>query len=325
VLGALDAERTVSLAELERTVNVRRTRLELLLKVLDVDGAVTKVRGGWRLTGRPYHRDTERYRELEAARRREHEAMRTLIDPGFDGCLMRFLTDQLDDPAARPCGRCAGCTGWRPDVPIDADVLEQARLALRRVDVPLFPRRRWPAGLDEVGGTIDAERRPAVGRALTTGDDGWAAAVDRLLDGDDAALDEVVTGLSETLARWDWEARPTQVVPVPSPRHGELNARVAERIGALGRLEVRPALIGDPDRPASQAHANSPHRAANALATYARDPAVDLDAGPVLLVDAAHDSGWTATVCAWRLTADDPVRVLPLALTTRPPVTADPR
>jgi hypothetical protein len=68
-----------------------------------------------------------------------------------------------------------------------------------------------------------------------------------------------------------------------------------------------------------QEQANGPHKAANALATYTRDPSVDLDPGPVLLVDAAHDSGWTAAVCAWRLTQDRPRPVLPLALTSRLP------
>ncbi|HEX9765587.1 MAG TPA: DEAD/DEAH box helicase [Nitriliruptorales bacterium] len=326
VLDALDVGqgRPPSVPMLELEVNVRRTRLDLLLKVLDVAGAVTRQGAGWALTGQPYAYDAERYRSLAQARRREHDAMRALLSRDFDGCLMRFLTDQLDDPATDPCGRCGGCTGWQPEVEIDPEVLEQARTFLRDVDVPLFARRQWASGLEDahgVGGRIDVERRPQVGRALTTGDDGWTDLVDRVLLGEQAALDEAVAGIAEVLARWSWPARPTQVVPVPSPRHADLNAKLAARIGALGRLPVRPALLGDPDRPPQQEQANGPHKAANALATYRRDPSVALDRGPVLLVDTAHDSGWTAAVCAWLLTQDHSHLVLPLALTTRLPVT----
>src|SRR5690606_11016738 len=37
----------LSTAVLESRVNLRRTPLELLLKVLDVDGALDRVKGGW--------------------------------------------------------------------------------------------------------------------------------------------------------------------------------------------------------------------------------------------------------------------------------------
>jgi ATP-dependent DNA helicase RecQ len=35
-------------------VDIRRTPLELLLKVLDVDSAVARVQGGWIATGRSW-------------------------------------------------------------------------------------------------------------------------------------------------------------------------------------------------------------------------------------------------------------------------------
>jgi ATP-dependent DNA helicase RecQ len=51
VLAALgDATSPMSTAAIEAAVDIRRTRLELLLKVLDVDGAVRRVTGGWQAT-----------------------------------------------------------------------------------------------------------------------------------------------------------------------------------------------------------------------------------------------------------------------------------
>ncbi|MEW9340648.1 RecQ family ATP-dependent DNA helicase, partial [Streptomyces tanashiensis] len=55
------AGRPLSLPALEPLVELRRTRLETMLKVLDVDGAVRGVKGGWESTGQPWVYDTERY------------------------------------------------------------------------------------------------------------------------------------------------------------------------------------------------------------------------------------------------------------------------
>ncbi|MDQ3147041.1 MAG: RecQ family ATP-dependent DNA helicase, partial [Actinomycetota bacterium] len=110
VLRALTrAGGAMSVAALEEAVNLRRGRLEGLLKVLDVEGAVERVRGGWTTTGQPWAYDRTRIERVRAARHDEQQAM---VDyAASDGCLMAFLRRQLDDPGAGPCGRCAGCTG----------------------------------------------------------------------------------------------------------------------------------------------------------------------------------------------------------------------
>jgi ATP-dependent DNA helicase RecQ len=46
-----------------------------MLKVLDVDGAVRRVCGGWVATGAPWRHDTERYERIADARVAEQRAM----------------------------------------------------------------------------------------------------------------------------------------------------------------------------------------------------------------------------------------------------------
>jgi ATP-dependent DNA helicase RecQ len=60
-------DQPVSTPALEARVNIRRTPLELLLKVLDVDGAVQKVQGGWVSTGQPWQYDRDRYEHRRGA------------------------------------------------------------------------------------------------------------------------------------------------------------------------------------------------------------------------------------------------------------------
>ena len=100
VLRALaEAGRPLSTVALESIVDVRRTRLELLLKVLDVDGAVQRVHGGWTSTGAPWTYDAERYDRVTEAREREQQLM---VDyERTDACRMAFLQECLDDDTAR--------------------------------------------------------------------------------------------------------------------------------------------------------------------------------------------------------------------------------
>jgi ATP-dependent DNA helicase RecQ len=284
------------------------------------------VGGGWLATGRPWVYDAARYRRLADLRRAEHAAMRQLCRAEPGTCLMRFLTAQLDDPESAPCGRCGGCTGWSPDVAVEAAALASARDYLRRRDVPLHPRRQWPAGLADRRGRIAPEVRPEVGRALAAGtESGWGEAVGALLaagvTGAETAADalaEVVGGLVQVLARWDWAQRPSAIVAIPSRTHGPLLHAICAELGRLGRLPVLPAVVRAGDTPRQAEMGNSVHLARNALQAYAVDPDVVLPPGPVLLVDVRTDSGWTLTAVSARLRQAHGVPVLPLVLTSRP-------
>ena len=164
----------MSTAALETHVDLSRTRLETMLKVLDVDGAVDRVRGGWTATGQDWVYDQERYDRVAAARRDEQAAM--LEYAATDGCRMRFLREQLDDPGrrrlrslrqlrrARAARRGLG-VGRRP----------RPSERLRRPGVTLAPRKMWPTALTNLGidlkGKIaePAEEGRAVGRLTDLG------------------------------------------------------------------------------------------------------------------------------------------------------------
>jgi ATP-dependent DNA helicase RecQ len=102
-----EAGRPLSTAELEPLVDLRRGRLEMMLKVLDVDGAVRRVKGGWSSTGQPWVYDTARLTRVAATRQAEQDSM--LAYAATAGCRMLFLREALDDPAAAACGRCDRC------------------------------------------------------------------------------------------------------------------------------------------------------------------------------------------------------------------------
>ena len=185
VLGALaEAPKPLSTMALEPLVDLKRSRLELLLKVLDADGAVKRVQGGWISTGQPWFYDEERYARITAAREAEQKAM--LEYARITSCRMEFLRRQLDDAEAAACGRCDNCTGRKMDAGVTQSVVEAAGSHAKRAWVPIEPRRQWPTGMQAVGvalkGKIPAGEMAAEGRALARLTDlGWGSALREIL------------------------------------------------------------------------------------------------------------------------------------------------
>ena len=116
VLAALAAVRgPLSTAGVEARVALSRTRLATVLAVLDADGAVRRVKGGWLATGVDWYYDTDRYERVALARLDEQKAMVDYVST--KGCRMRFLRTQLDDPDPTDCGRCDNCAAMRLAAP----------------------------------------------------------------------------------------------------------------------------------------------------------------------------------------------------------------
>jgi len=317
VIEVLDPDRPQSTAALEPLVDLGRSRLEMVLKVLDVDGAVKRVKGGWIGTGGRWHYDEPRYRKLDEARRREQQAM--LDYQTTVGCRMSFLRAQLDDPeldeGAR-CGRCDNCGGGTYSADIGSAAVDAARQRLQRPGVELAPRRQWPTGLSKLG--IDLSGRisdgPATGRVIGRLTDlGWGTRLRRLLAEPDAPVPaEVLEAAVAVLAAWPWQSRPVAVMGLDSTSHPLLIGSVVDGLAGLGRLKNLGTLRYRPDRRPVTA-ANSAYRVA-ALADCWSVPALGQVAGPVLLTDDLTDTGWTLTMAARVLRGAGVPEVLPFAL-----------
>ncbi|WP_414940560.1 RecQ family ATP-dependent DNA helicase [Amycolatopsis sp. cmx-11-51] len=322
VLNALAyADRPLSTPALEPFVELSRSRLEMVLKVLDVDGAVRRVKGGWEGTGEEWRYDKERYARVSAARTNEQNAMLAYLETS--GCRMEYLRKQLDDPEATPCGRCDNCTGKHWDTTISDDVVDATRQRLRRPGVEVAPRKMWPtgmAGLDvPLSGRLPAGEQAETGQVVgRVTDVGWGARLRELVgpSAADAELpDPVFQACIEVLKGWQWAERPVAVVEVPSATRPQLVHGLATKLASIGRLEYLGAIAsaGPPPR-----QANSAQRLADLWKRL--DLPDDLAAkvaaaeGPILLVDDLIDTGWTTTLSARLLRQAGARAVLPFAL-----------
>lgn len=287
------AGRPLSLPAMEPLVDLRRTRLETMLKVLDVDGAVKRVKGGWISTGEPWVYDAERYAWVARQRAAEQQAMRDYASG--TGCRMEFLRRQLDDEEATACGRCDNCAGPRFDDKVSTAALDGARGELGRPGVEVEPRKMWPTGLAAVGvdlkGRIPAGELALPGRALgRLSDIGWGNRLRPLLAAqaqDAPVTDDVSSAVVTVITDWakgpggwasgapDAAPRPVGVVTVASrqPAPARPVARQPHRRGrpdaSAGHRHLRPGQRGPADLPdqqrtAGEGAARGPRRGARA-------------------------------------------------------------
>ncbi|MEU7036930.1 RecQ family ATP-dependent DNA helicase [Streptomyces sp. NPDC046237] len=331
------AARPLSLPALEPLVELRRTRLETMLKVLDVDGAVHRVKGGWTSTGQPWVYDSERYAWVARQRAAEQQAMREYA--AGTGCRMEFLRRQLDDEEAAPCGRCDNCAGSRFDPKVSDAALDAAKGELDRPGVEVEPRKMWPTGLAAVGvdlkGRIPVGEQSSGGRALgRLSDIGWGNRLRPLLSErapDGPVPDDVVQAVVRVLADWakgpggwasgapDAPARPAGVVTVASRSRPRLVDSLGQRIAEIGRMPLLGAVGYAPEAEELRiSRTNSAQRVVGLHQALTVPPALaerlGSAGGPVLLVDDLSDSGWTLAVAARLLRRSGAEGVYPLVL-----------
>ncbi|MEV3979108.1 RecQ family ATP-dependent DNA helicase [Nonomuraea sp. NPDC049758] len=317
-LQALEQGGVMSTQALETAVDLSRSRLEMMLKVLDVDGAVRRVKGGWESTGEPWAYDAERYARIAAERKAEQDAMLRYLTT--EECREQYLRRHLDDDTATPCGRCDNCTGRHRSPEIAAQAVETARERLSRPGVEIEARRQWPTGLADLSGRIKPELGAEPGRALgRLTDIGWGNRLRELLAGADGPMaDDMFKAVVQVLSAWDWKERPVAVVNVPSATRPQLVRGFAERLAQVGRLTYLGELgyrAGSPGR-----QFNSAKRVQAIRGTLAMPKelgaAIAQCGGPVLLIDDRVDTGWTMTLAAALIRHAGAPAVLPLALAT---------
>jgi ATP-dependent DNA helicase RecQ len=292
-------------------VNVRKSRLEAMLKVLEVEGAVERTpTGGWLRTLAPWTYDINRAERVTCLRREEQHAMRRYA--GANSCLMAFLRRELDDAQPLPCGRCAACTGQGWDIPLTHVEIARAREWLRSSELVIEPRKRW---IREVVGqaSIPEDLQLREGRCLSRYDDGgWGHLVRQAKYEGRTFPEELVAAAVRLVRRWAPDPSPQWVTCIPSARHPQLVSGLAARMAALLGLPFHEAVRRVRANAAQKLMENSQQQLRNVSGAFTVGP--DLPAGPVLLIDDIHDSRWTLTVVGVALRSAGSGPVYPFTL-----------
>lgn len=328
IMSALaEAGTAVSVPQLETKVPCSRSKLELMLKTLAVDGAVQRTQGGWLATGHNWVYDHDRYERVAQARRREQDAM--LHYQQLTTCRMQFLQELLDDVAPSPCGRCDNCAGQWASTSVDQAVQQHAATQLNTIGVELEPRKQWPSGMANFGialkGKIAPQHQIEPGRALGRFTDlGIGQQLRELLTteagNNQSAPHWLLDACVTVLAHWTWRQRPGALVVLPDEQHNPLLADVARNLARVGQLELLDPLHDTRPHDVVQ-ETNSAFQVRDYWERYqiraTLASQVQQLTTPVLLLSAVCGSGWDHTVVGQQLRSAGACAVLPLALGRR--------
>ena len=307
-LSSLARSEGMTLSQLEGVVNLRRGRIEAMLKILEVEGAVYRQGSRWFRSAERWTYPTERISAVTADRRAEQEAMREYVST--EECLMEFLRKQLDDPGAEPCGRCANCVGPFFSAEVDADLVEKALGRLRSGHLEIATRLRLPC---ELNGDVNLrEHSVETGRCLTRwSDPGLARLVQLGKYKEGRFADELVGAMVEMIGEWSPTPSPVWLTWVPSSSDSELVEDFARRLSIAIGIESVESLRRVRTSPPQKAMENSCQQARNVLNAF---EVVEHRTGPVLLVDDMVDSRWTFAIVGSQLRAAGSGPVYPVAL-----------
>ena len=319
ILEALETHDGLSIPKLQEVLNVKKGQIEQTLKYLSVEdpSPITKIGTQWKRTAVPYTMDTEKIQRLTKQRLEEWESVKEYI--ATEDCLMNFLQDQLDDPIAGPCGKCANCLGEDliPRSVKHENILE-ASIYLKHSEFDIEPRKQIPTGALPIYDwpfKLPQNLQAELGKVLSIwGDAGWGQIVaggkhhghfnDDLVD----AMYEMIT------QRWKPEPFPEWLTCIPSLRHPNLVPDFARRLADKLGIPFHPILIKAKNTQAQKEQENSFHQCANLDGAFQIDGKVENK--PLFLVDDAVDSRWTFTIAAALLKENGSGPVYPVALTS---------
>jgi ATP-dependent DNA helicase RecQ len=316
ILGTLEASPDgLSIADLQDRVNLAQGRIDKVVSLLSLESPAAVVKQGsrWTLTATTLSEAFwERATRLVELRRREQAELQEYV--ALSSGHMEFLVRALDgEPSARAPSRLADLPGA-----VSPDLVQEAVAFLRRIDLPIDPRKQWPpGGLATYGLTsrsrIRAEHLAEQGKALCIwGDGGWGTLVRTGKYEAGRLDDQLVSACVDLVRRWGPRPAPTWVTCVPSLRHPSLVPDFARRLADALGLPFHGVLVKTDARPEQKTMANSTHQARNLDGSLAVQ--APLDPGPVLLIDDMVDSRWTLTVATWLLRSQGSGAVWPLAL-----------
>lgn len=327
ILQALEKEDDgLSVHQLESLLNLKNSQLEKALKYMSVEtpSPITKIKAKYHLTpaAQGYRVDNDLVAAITAIRKAEQQQMRDYMS--HEGCLMEFLARELDDPAAAPCGKCAGCMGGPIlDPDYNHDFANRASVFLRRSYQTLKPRKKWPSGsampIYGFSGNIGEALQALEGRALSLWRDaGWGrlVAIGKYETG--RFDDELVSACVKMIETWKPDPTPAWVACIPSLNRPTLVPDFAERLAAALHLPFHACIQKARANPPQKEMQNSFKQANNLDGVFKVVPDTLLK-GPCLLVDDMVDSRWTLTVAAALVRQAGCEAVFPLALALNSP------
>jgi ATP-dependent DNA helicase RecQ len=291
--------------------NMKWSRVEKCLKYLEVNGDIYLENKGYYKAPRPWKPDLEKSRKITEKRYRELENINRYAVTEL--CYMEYIARELDDVTATACGKCSNCLHKKLfDTEISPTEIDRAKKFIKEDYNVIKPRKQWPDKECYGEWKIPDEMQNQQGLVLSNyGDAGWGKMVSQNKYRDNYFSDELVAASAELLEPFVIENEIKCLTCVPSIRRPELVKNFAERLAEKLGLEFFTGIKKEKDTVCQKQLNNSRKQWENADESFA---ACDSRNENTLLVDDMVDSGWTMTVCGYKLLQEGNGKIYPFAL-----------
>ena len=317
------ADEGLKTAQIQSAINAPNKKVEAAIKFLCAESPAPIVISQqkpimYSRTALDYDFPYKRVARLSEIKRKEWKRMQ-----GYalhDGCLMNFLSSELDDSQSEPCGKCANCdpakvlsSSYEKETQQAAvDFLENVLIEItprKTAPVDCFPAFKLPYYLksEEPGLAFQA------GRALCYwGEAGWGEIA--MKGKREGAFDPRLATASAKMIRerWQLEEFPTWLTCAPSHKNPrlvpEFAKKLADELGIPFHEVVKKVQRNSPQKEME----NTSFRCKNLDGVFAIEG--NLPSGPAFLVDDAVDSRWTFTVISALLRRAGSDEVYPFAI-----------
>jgi ATP-dependent DNA helicase RecQ len=303
--------------DLQRQLNLAAKKLEktLAFLLLESPSPIQKIDGRYFRNPVNWQMPGERVARIVDLRRKEQQRMREYIETSE--CLMQFLSTELNDPAACPCGKCTNCRHTPLPTEVPADLGREAAAFLENLTFVIQPRKEWPGRVVFEGqrGRIDMKLQIQQGRTLCRwGDPGLGEMVRRGKKLTGRFADELLTASVKLIReQWNPQPAPTWMTCVPSRRHQTLVPDFARRLAAQLHIPFVECIRKVRETESQKTRQTSVKQVKNLERAFEVNGTL-VRPGSVLLVDDMADSRWTLTVLGFKLCKAGSGLVFPFAL-----------
>ena len=305
------SETGITLTQIEIYVNYRRNRVEKALMFLQNEEILYKQNAKYFPTLHPFRYNREHYEQIKNIRRQEQQKMQELTHT--EECLNRFVVNCLDDPTTERCGICRNCLGYAeyPERPDDA-VLQIAQKYLEQLLIPIEPRKRFP-NKSFTGSCIISQPNQKGVCLSKYGDPGYGMMVKQGKYGTPKGFcEELIAKSASILQNVVIENQINALTCVPSLR-SSIVADLAKALAYRLNLPFVQLLRKQGVRQQKDME-NSNYQCRNVWDSFSVVLGVVNVPKHMILVDDIVDSGWTLTVCGYKLKQAGCELIFPFAL-----------
>ncbi|MBQ8706469.1 MAG: RecQ family ATP-dependent DNA helicase [Succinivibrionaceae bacterium] len=320
ILDYIGNQNSLKKTDLLNVFNIKSSNLEAILKHLQARKLINKDKSYYyRTTIRSNLNEyIDEKKQIIEIKKQQFERMKEFIN--HKDCLMKFISEELNDPYAHTCGKCSNCTGQHTVINLDPQSIEDATIYINkpyRYDISLSvitPRKQYPnlKKLPFVNNQGYFLAKYLFGLGETVRHDKYE------LGEFSSILVQAMTDMIVYLATNDLIEKQNLVITcVPSIKRPNLVRNFAIRVASALRIQFVDSLIKVKDNQQQKAMLNSARQYSNVESAFAvkQNSTQFITNRNILLIDDMVDSKWTFTHCGLILQRDAHASsVTPLAL-----------